>query len=160
LDQGYEFGFAQELQRLLREMRGDAGYQAFIDQTNREFRAWIVTLLGMGKFSDPLNEAEARAIVADPSYFDCAQELVSVANGGPARLRGQGDVLQGFVYHTLPRLRGQMVVVRGRLTHGSPPSPKTMAPLQTIEKFIPYCRPTCRKSSRCRSAFRRRERWG
>src|SRR2546428_830630 len=33
LGQGYEFGFVQELQRLIREMRGDEGYQAFIDQT-------------------------------------------------------------------------------------------------------------------------------
>jgi hypothetical protein len=91
LGHGYQFGFVQ---RLLREMRGDEGYQAFIDQTNREFRAWIGTILRMGKFSDPRNEAEARAIVADPSYFDYAQELVSAASGGRARLRGQ-DILAG-----------------------------------------------------------------
>jgi hypothetical protein len=42
LGQGYEFGFVQELQRLFRE--GDEGYQAFIDQTNREFRTWIGTI--------------------------------------------------------------------------------------------------------------------
>jgi hypothetical protein len=31
LEQGYEFGFVQEFQGLLREMRGDQGYQAFLD---------------------------------------------------------------------------------------------------------------------------------
>jgi hypothetical protein len=94
LGQGYEFGFAQELLRLLREMRGDEGFQAFIDQTNREFRTWIRTLLQMSKFTDPRNEAEARAIVADPNYFDYAQELVNAARGGRARLRGQ-DIVAG-----------------------------------------------------------------
>jgi hypothetical protein len=92
LGQGYEFGFVQELQSLFLE--GDAGYQAFLNQTNREFRAWIGTLLQMGKFTDRKNEAEARAIVADPSYFNYAQELVAAASGGRARLRGQ-DVLHG-----------------------------------------------------------------
>jgi hypothetical protein len=94
LGQGYEYGFVLELQRLLREMRGDEGYQAFIQETNREFRTWIGTILRMGKFSDPRNEAEARAIVADPDYFSYAQELVAAASGGRARLRGQ-DVLDG-----------------------------------------------------------------
>jgi hypothetical protein len=91
LGQGYEFGFVQ---RLLREMRGDEGYQAFIDQTNREFRKMIGAILQMGKFTDPRNEAEARAIVSDPTYFNYAQELVAAASGGRARLRGQ-DVLDG-----------------------------------------------------------------
>jgi hypothetical protein len=90
LGQGFECGFAQ---RLIREMRGDEGYQAFIDQTNREFKAWIGTLLRMGKFSDPRNETEAKAIVADPN-FPYAQELVAAASGGRARLRGQ-DILDG-----------------------------------------------------------------
>jgi hypothetical protein len=94
LGQGYQFGFVQELQRLLREMRGDEGYLAFIDQTNREFRAWIGTILRMGKFTDPRNEAEARTIVEDSAYFNYAQELVAAASGGRARLRGQ-DVLDG-----------------------------------------------------------------
>ena len=94
LGQGYECGFVQELQRLLREMRGDEGYQAFIDQTNREFRKMIGAILQMGKFTDPRNEAEAKAIVADPNYFNYAQELVAAAGGGRARLRGQ-DVLDG-----------------------------------------------------------------
>jgi hypothetical protein len=84
----------QELQRLLREMRGDEGYQAFIDQTNREFRNMIRSILQMGKFTHPRNEAEARAIVADPNNFNYAQELVAAASGGRARLRGQ-DVLDG-----------------------------------------------------------------
>jgi hypothetical protein len=92
LGKGYEYGFVQELECLLREMRGDEGYQAFIDETNREFRGWIGTILRMGKFTHFRNEAEARAIVADPSYFDYAQELVAAASGGRARLRGQ-DVL-------------------------------------------------------------------
>jgi hypothetical protein len=92
LGQGFEYGFVQELQRLIRE--GDEGYQAFIDQTNREFRKMIGAILWMGKFTDPRNEAEARAIVADPTYFNYAQELVAAASGGRARLRGQ-DVLDG-----------------------------------------------------------------
>src|SRR5437763_922027 len=46
----------------------------------------------MGKFTDPRNEAEAKAIVADPTYFNYAHELVAAASGGRARLRGQ-DVL-------------------------------------------------------------------
>jgi hypothetical protein len=92
LGQGYEFGFVQELQRLLREMRGDEGYQAFIDQTNRAFRGMIGAILQMGKFTDPRNEAEAKAIVADPDYFNYAQELVAAASGGRARLRGQDAV--------------------------------------------------------------------
>ena len=62
LGQGYEFGFVQELQRLFRE--GDEGYQAFIDQTNREFRTWIGTILRMGKFTDFRNEAKAKALVS------------------------------------------------------------------------------------------------
>lgn len=94
LGQGYDLGFVQELQRLIREMRGDEGYQAFLDQTNREFRNMIGTILQMGKFTDPRNEAEARAIGADPNYFNYAQELVAAAGGGRARLRGQ-DVLDG-----------------------------------------------------------------
>jgi len=85
-----EYGFLQELQRLLRE--GDEGYQAFIDQTNREFRKMIGAILEMGKFTDTRNQAEARAIVSDPTYFNYAQELVTAAGGGRARLRGQ-DVL-------------------------------------------------------------------
>jgi hypothetical protein len=89
LSQGYECGFVQ---RLFRE--GDAGYQAFIDQTNGTFREMIAALLRMGKFTDRCNEAEARAIVEDPTYFDYAQELVAAARGGRARLRGQ-DVLDG-----------------------------------------------------------------
>jgi hypothetical protein len=75
-------------------VEGDEGYKAFIDQTNREFRRMIATLLRMGKFTDPRNEAEARAIVADPHYFDYAQELLAAAAGGRSRLRGQ-DVLDG-----------------------------------------------------------------
>ena len=63
LGQGFEYGFVQELQRLILE--GDAGYQAFIDQTNREFRTWIASILQMGKFADSRNEAEAKALVAD-----------------------------------------------------------------------------------------------
>jgi hypothetical protein len=90
--------FEQDWQRLIREVRGastgDEGYQAFIDQTNAEFRAWIGTILRMGKFTDPRNEAEAKVIVADPNYFDYAQELLAAASGGRARLRGQ-DVLDG-----------------------------------------------------------------
>jgi hypothetical protein len=92
LGQGYEHGFVQEFRRLFRE--GDEGYQAFLDQTNAAFRAWIGTLLRMGKFTDPRNEAEARAIVDDPTYFNYAQELLAAAAGGRARLQGQ-DVLDG-----------------------------------------------------------------
>jgi hypothetical protein len=89
LGQGYECGFVQ---RLFRE--GDEGYQAFLDETNREFRKMIGTILQMGKFTDPRNEAEAKALVADPNYFNYAQELLAAAGGGRARLRGQ-DVLDG-----------------------------------------------------------------
>jgi hypothetical protein len=92
LGQGYQFGFLQALQSLFRE--GDEGYQAFLNQTDREFRTWIAAILHMGKFTDPRNEAEARAIVADPHYFNYARELVVAASGGRARLRGQ-DVLDG-----------------------------------------------------------------
>jgi hypothetical protein len=92
LGQGYEFGFVQALQRLFRE--GDEGYQAFVDQTNAEFRKMIGAILRMGKFTDPRNAAEAKTIVADPHYFNYAQELVAAASGGRARLRGQ-DVLDG-----------------------------------------------------------------
>jgi hypothetical protein len=92
LSQGYECGYLHELQRLFSE--GDAGYQAFVDETNAEFRKMIDTILRMGKFTDPRNEAEAKAIVADPSYFNYAQELLAAAIGGRARLRGQ-DVLDG-----------------------------------------------------------------
>jgi hypothetical protein len=92
LGQGYECGFVQELQRLFCE--GDAGHRAFLTQTNAEFRTWIGAILRAGKFTDPRNEAEARAIVDDPTYFDYAQELVAAASGGRARLRGQ-DVLDG-----------------------------------------------------------------
>jgi hypothetical protein len=99
LGQGYEFGFVE---RLLREMRGDQGYQAFIEETDREFRTWIGTILRMGKFTDPRDEAEARAIVADANYFNYAQELLAAASGGRARLRGQ-DVLVGV---TRGRTRG------------------------------------------------------
>jgi hypothetical protein len=94
LGQGYEFGFVQELQRLLREMRGDEGHLAFIDQTNREFRKMIGAILRMGKFTDTRNDAEARAIVNDPAFFNYAQELIAAASGGQARLRGQ-DILDG-----------------------------------------------------------------
>ena len=89
LGQGYECGFLQKLQRLFRE--GDEGH---LEETDREFRSWIGTILQMGKFTDPRNEAEARVIVADPSYFDYAQELINAASGGRARLRGQ-DILDG-----------------------------------------------------------------
>jgi hypothetical protein len=92
LGEGYECGFLQKLARLFSE--GDEGYQAFIGQTNREFRTWIGAILRMGKFTDPRNEAEARAIVADPHHFNYAQELLAAASGGRARLRGQ-DVLAG-----------------------------------------------------------------
>jgi hypothetical protein len=92
LGEGYESGFVQELQHLFRE--GDAGYQAFVNETNREFRTWIGAILRMGKFTDPRNEAEARVLVDDPTYFDYAQALVAAARGGRARLRGQ-DVLDG-----------------------------------------------------------------
>src|SRR5262249_38996220 len=90
LGQGYECGFVQELQRLFRE--GDEGYQAFLDQTNREFRRMIGAILQMGKFTDPRNEAEAKAIVTDPHYFNYAQELLAAAGGGGggSRVRGQG----------------------------------------------------------------------
>jgi hypothetical protein len=94
LGHGYECGFVQELQRVFREMHGDAGFQTFLDETNRAFRSWIGAILQMGKFTDPRNEAEARAIVADPHYFDYAGELLAAAGGGRARLRGQ-DVLDG-----------------------------------------------------------------
>jgi hypothetical protein len=90
LGQGCEF--VQELARLFHE--GDQGYQAFVNETNREFRTWIGRILRMGKFTDPRNEAEAKAIVADPNYFNYAQELLAAASGGRARLRGQ-DVLAG-----------------------------------------------------------------
>jgi hypothetical protein len=80
----------EQLPRLVRE--GDEGHQAFLDQTNGEFRKMIGTILHMGKFTDPRNEAEARAIVADTQYFNYAQELVGAARGGRARLQGQ-DVL-------------------------------------------------------------------
>jgi hypothetical protein len=73
---------------------GDEGYQAFLNQTNTEFRTWITAILQMGKFTDPRNETEAKAIVADPNYFNYAQELVAAAGGGRARLQGQ-DVLDG-----------------------------------------------------------------
>jgi hypothetical protein len=89
---GYQFGFVQALQRLFRE--GDEGFHAFLDETNAEFRTWIGTLLRKGKFVDPRNQAEARAIVSDPNYFNYAQELVAAASGGRARLRGQ-DILDG-----------------------------------------------------------------
>jgi hypothetical protein len=89
LGQGFECGFVQ---RLIREMRGDEGYRAFIEETNREFRTWIGTILRMSKFTDPRNQAEAQAIIADPNYFLYAQELLAAASGGRARLRGQ-DVL-------------------------------------------------------------------
>lgn len=39
LGQGYEFGFAQELLRLIRE--GDEGYRSFIEETNRELPAIV-----------------------------------------------------------------------------------------------------------------------
>jgi hypothetical protein len=94
LGQGYEYWFGQELQRLIREIRGDEGYQAFIDQTNQEFRKMIGSILRMGKFTDPRNEAEAKAIIADPTYFNYAQELVAAAAGGRARLQGQ-DIMDG-----------------------------------------------------------------
>jgi hypothetical protein len=48
----------------------------------------------MRKFTDTRNQAEARAIVADPHYFNYAGELLAAAGGGRARLRGQ-DVLDG-----------------------------------------------------------------
>src|SRR6478609_5598743 len=51
LGQGYECGFVQALQFLLRE--GDEGHQTFIAETNRAFRTWIGTILRMGKFTDP-----------------------------------------------------------------------------------------------------------
>jgi hypothetical protein len=89
LRDGFEFGFVQ---RLFRE--GDEGYQAFVNETNREFRKWIGTILQMGKFADPRNEAEARTIVGAPNYFDYAGELLAAASKGRARLRGQ-DVLDG-----------------------------------------------------------------
>jgi hypothetical protein len=92
LGQGYQYGFVQALQRLIRE--GDEGYQAFIDEVNREFRNMIEAILRMGKFTDPRNEEKAKAIVADPNYFPYAQELVAAASGGRARLRGQ-DILDG-----------------------------------------------------------------
>jgi hypothetical protein len=92
LGQGYECGFVQELALLFRE--GDAGHRAFLDQTNAEFRTWIGAILRAGKFTDPRNEAEARAIVDDPTSFDYAQELVAAASGGRARLRG-ADILDG-----------------------------------------------------------------
>jgi hypothetical protein len=85
-------------QCLVREVRerstGDQGYQAFLDQANSEFRKMIGVILRMGKFTDARNAAEAKAIVADPTYFNYAQELVSAAGGGRARLQGQ-DILDG-----------------------------------------------------------------
>src|SRR5262245_21173246 len=89
LGQGCEYGFV-ELHRLLRER--DAGYQAFLDQTNAMFRQVIGAILRMGKFSDPRNEAEAKKIVTDPTFFNYAQELVDAATGGRARLRGQDSL--------------------------------------------------------------------
>jgi hypothetical protein len=90
--------YGQALRRLICEVRarstGYEGYQAFLDQTNREFRKMIGAILHMGKFTDPRNEAEAKAIVADPNYFNYAQELVAAAGGGRARLQGQ-DILDG-----------------------------------------------------------------
>jgi hypothetical protein len=87
-----------ECQRLVHEERGassgDQGYQAFIDQTNAEFRRMISVILRKGKFTDHRNEAEAKAIVADSSYFNYAQELLSAASGGRSRLKGQ-DVMDG-----------------------------------------------------------------
>ena len=82
----------REQQRLFRE--GDEGYQAFIDQSNRAFRTWIESILRMGKFTDPRNEAEAREIVSAPDYFNYARELLAAAAGGRARLRGR-DMLDG-----------------------------------------------------------------
>jgi hypothetical protein len=73
---------------------GEDGYEAFVDQTNRGFRAMIGTILRMGKFTDPRNAAEAKAIVSDPNYFNYAQELVAAASGERARLQGQ-DILDG-----------------------------------------------------------------
>jgi hypothetical protein len=75
-------------------IEGDQGFQAFIDQTNRQFRTWIGTLLQKGKFTDERNRHEAEAIVSVPSFFDYAQELITAARGGRAGLRGQ-DVLDG-----------------------------------------------------------------
>src|SRR5262245_46107904 len=40
----------------------------------------IGTILQMGKFTDPLNEAEVRAIVTEPHYFDYAQQLANAAS--------------------------------------------------------------------------------
>jgi hypothetical protein len=54
----------------------------------------IASILRMNKFTDARTEAEAKAIVADPNYFNYAQELLAAASGGRARLRGQ-DVLDG-----------------------------------------------------------------
>jgi hypothetical protein len=92
LGQGYESGFVQELECLFRE--GDEGHQTFLAETNRAFRTWIGTILRMGKFTDPRNEGEAKAIVTNPNHFDYAQELLTAASKGRARLRGQ-DVLDG-----------------------------------------------------------------
>ena len=92
-------GQVQELWRIVRE--GDEGYQAFIDQTNRQFRTWITTLLRMGKFSDARNEAEARQIVAEPHYFNYAQELLAAAGSGSGRARLEGPG------HPRRRPRGQ-----------------------------------------------------
>ena len=83
-----------EWHRFIPESTTGNGYQAFLDQTNAEFRKMIGAILHMGKFTDPRNEAEAKAIVADPNYFNYAQELVAAAGGGRARLRGQ-DILDG-----------------------------------------------------------------
>jgi hypothetical protein len=87
-------GLSREWRFFLREMRGDQGYQAFVDQTNRQFRTMIGALLRLGKFTDPRNEAEARSLVADPASFNYAEELVLAAGSSRARLRGQ-DVLDG-----------------------------------------------------------------
>ena len=83
-----------EWHRFIPESSTGYGYQAFLDQTNAEFRKMIGSILHMGKFTDPRNEAEAKAIVADPNYFNYAQELVAAAAGGRARLQGQ-DILDG-----------------------------------------------------------------
>jgi hypothetical protein len=43
----------QDLQRLLREMRGDEGYQAFVDSQNRSFKVFLKQLIQARKFTDP-----------------------------------------------------------------------------------------------------------
>jgi hypothetical protein len=60
LGQGCKFGFVH---RLLRE--GDEGHQTFLAETNRAFRTWIGTILRMGRFTDPRNEAKALGEAAD-----------------------------------------------------------------------------------------------